>query len=89
MNKFPDVCKDGRRSFDRNRERLQINRKRTVSMLQIPEIFIFGLSLAEKSNVFKRKYGEIHHKCLFSIWHTEQPYGSIVLFNFLKFILKK
>lgn len=40
MNKFPVVCKDGRRSFDRNRERLQLNRKRAVFILQTPEKLI-------------------------------------------------
>lgn len=59
MDKFPDLCNGGTRSFSKNRERIQMNRKRTVFLLQTPGIFISWFSLAEKSKIVKRKDCEI------------------------------
>lgn len=48
MDKLPDVHNDGIRGFCKNRERIQMNRRRIVFLLHTPGIFISWFSLTKK-----------------------------------------
>lgn len=89
MDKLPDVHNDGIRVFCKNRERIQMNRRRIVFLLHTRGIFISWFSLTKKSKMIKSKDGEMQHKRLFFPYGTRNTHIIQHLCYFFKFTFKK